>query len=274
MLALFSKFVVLGSGAGALQSWRDDDLMALLLVLFLGVALGMCIVGLLMVLHFLRVGHLDAHRKERSRSEIQPPEPVDFGPNPPSRWLAVRHMPPQLVQQALGLHNPTLCSWEEGISAVRERKLFISPPIAEWVLVFGFSLPDPAEDVDKCFRFLLDLSDKLGEVQFFSVNRHLRHHAWARVENGRVHRAYAWAGKTLWNQGKMTGDEMELGLRCFDYATVVRPSQFGQTDPVQRNSERLSLLAARWSMDPAAINPRLLGAAPGIVGELSRSKIH
>ena len=210
----------------------------------------------------------------RWRVERAPPEPVELTPNTPARWLAIRRVPPQLVQQALGLHNPTLCSWEEGLSAVQERKLFISPPVADWVLVFGFSLPDPAEDVDKCFRFLLELSHQVGQVQFFSINRLLGHHAWVQLERGQVLRAYAWAGKTLWNQGKMTPAEMEVGLRCYDYTTIAPPSHFGQPDPVQKNTEKLPLLAARWSIDPATINPRVLGAAPGIAGELSRSRTH
>ena len=73
-------------------------------------------------------------------------------------------------------------------------------------------MPDPAVDVDACFRFVVDLSRKLGQVQFFSASRILHHHAWVRVEGGRVVRAYAWAGETLWSQGLRTPAEKELGM--------------------------------------------------------------
>ena len=68
-----------------------------------------------------------------------------------------------------------------------------------------------------CYRFLRELSRKLGNVQFYSVNRVLNHHAWALLEDGEVYRAYAWAGETLWNEGFVTAAEKELGLVCFEY---------------------------------------------------------
>src|SRR6266849_3810385 len=84
----------------------------------------------------------------------------------PNRWLAVKSNNPQTVQKALGLHNPTPCSWTEGMARVSDQKLFVSPPFNGWVLVVGSLLPDSSEDVDACFRFLHRLSRELGEVQF------------------------------------------------------------------------------------------------------------
>jgi hypothetical protein len=65
--------------------------------------------------------------------------------------------------------------------------------------------------VDKCFRFVLDLSRKLGHVQYYSIHRAVNHHAWVQAEHGVVQRAYAWSGRTLWNQGRVTRAEIELG---------------------------------------------------------------
>jgi hypothetical protein len=124
--------------------------------------------------------------------------------------------------------------------------------------------------VDATFRFLTALSRKLGHVQFFTANRVLGHHAWARLEAGRVVRAYAWAGKTLWNQGIKTRAELELSLKCFRYfETPDRPS-YGQPDVIAMNTEKVPLLAARWSLDPAAIDERLFEQSRGIAGELPR----
>src|ERR1051326_9176482 len=170
----------------------------------------------------------------------------------PNRWLAVKSNNPQAVQRTLGLHNPTPCSWTEGMARVGDQKLFISPPVNGWVLVVGSLLPDSTEDVDACFRFLHRLSRELGEVQFFSFNRSVGHHAWARFEKGRVVRGYAWAGETLWNQGHKTWAERKLGLRCYDYFESDSRAHFAQLERVRTNAEKVLSLASIWSLDPTS----------------------
>jgi len=189
----------------------------------------------------------------------------------PARWLAVRAVHPRVVQAALNLHHPTSCSWEEGLAEAREDKLFISPPLAGWVLVVGSGLPEPEEDPDRFYHFLRGLSRKLGQVQYFSASRVVNHHCWALLERGRVFRAYAWAGETLWNQGPLTAAEKELGMRCFDYAAGQNP--FAIREALAANSEKVNQLAARWSIDPAAVSPEM-GRGQGIVGAFSHSKPH
>lgn len=182
----------------------------------------------------------------------------------PSRWLAVKSNNSAAVQAALNLHHAVPCSWEEGLVETREDKLFVSPPISGWVLVVGPGLPEPAEDVDFCYRFLRELSRKLGNVQFYSVNRVLSHHAWALLEGGEVYRAYAWAGETLWNEGFVTAAERELEMVCFDYG--VEANVFSSREALSGVSEKLNQLAARWSLDPAAL-PQSTWKAHGVVGE-------
>jgi hypothetical protein len=191
----------------------------------------------------------------------------------PARWLAIQVNNPRLVQAVLGLHKPVACSWQDGLTLAQAQKLFITPCLYGWVLVMGSHLPDPADDVDQCFHLLQRLSRSLGRVQFFGANRLLRHHAWACANQGRIERAYAWAGRTLWNQGRLTPGEIELGLVCYDYLTTPVRIQRLNLDPMARNTERVPLLAARWSVDPSAVDPRALREAHGIVGELSQSTI-
>jgi hypothetical protein len=185
----------------------------------------------------------------------------------PGSWLAIRSRNPLAVQSALGLHNPKPCSWIQGLAG--EEKLFIAPPVKGWILVIGSGLPEPSEDVDICFRFLLDLSRKLGQVQFFSASRVLHYHAWVKADGGRVVRAYAWAGKTLWLQGTQTSAENELDLKCFEYAEAAGPAVFGQPDVASFNADKVPLLAARWSIDPGRIDARFLQMERGIAGEPS-----
>jgi len=186
----------------------------------------------------------------------------------PSCWLAVRSRNLLAVQAALDLHNPRPCSWSEGLGS--DGRLFISPPIRGWILVMGSGLPDPGEDVDACFRFVLGLSRKLGQVQFFSASRVLQHHAWVRADGGRVVRAYAWAGKTLWHQGNRTSAEKELDLKCYAYAEDAERASFNQPEDMALNVDKIPLLAARWSVDPGHLDERFLEQEQGIAGEPSR----
>jgi len=186
----------------------------------------------------------------------------------PDCWLAVKSHSLIAVQAALGLHNPKPCSWIEGLAD--EERLFIAPPVKGWILVLGSGLPDPSEDVDACFRFVVDISRKLGHVQFFSASRILHYHAWVKADNGRVLRAYAWAGQTLWKQGAQTRAEKDLDLKCFDYAEAAESTSFGRPDVIAANADKVPLLAARWSLDPARIEARFLEKDRGIAGDLSR----
>jgi hypothetical protein len=184
-------------------------------------------------------------------------------------WLAIKSGSVQAVQSALSLHDPKPCSWAEGLSGDREQSLFISPPVAGWILVIGPALPDPAEDVDVCYRFLADLSRKLGQVQYFHVNAIVNHHAWVRADSGRMVRAYAWAGKTLWNQGPLTPAEHLLNMKCYDYFEAADPALFSSAEPGATNVDKVHLLAARWSLDPGDIGWRGVGRERGIIGETS-----
>lgn len=275
MTAPFPPIGLLAEVSGSVSALRDNDLIATLLILVFGMALGIALICLLLVVYFLRTGRL-ATRRDSRRPESIPGSwklPSSFY-GTPCRWLAIRTTNMHWVQTALRLHNPAPCSWEEGLSAAHEQKLFIAPPVAGWILVFGSNLPDPAEDVDRCFHFIANLSRKLGEVQFFSFNRVVSHHAWVHADQGHVQRAYAWAGRTLWNQGRLSRAEQELRLRCFDYGESAERIYFAHGSPAILNTERVPLLASRWSIDPTAINARMLRESHGIAGEMSRSKTH
>jgi hypothetical protein len=214
------------------------------------------------------------------KSEEESPVPDSYTPTTPlhrplfvprraATWLAIRSGNLMAVQTALSLHNPKPCSLADGLSNGSERGLFISPPVSGWILVIGPSLPDPFEDVDICYRFLAELSRKLGHVQFFSANPLFNHHAWARLESGNVHRAYAWAGVTLWNQGIPTPAELRLNLKCFGYGDSPERPLFGAPDPCAGNADKLHLLAARWSLDPDQIDEQVGAQEWGVLGNLS-----
>ena len=239
---------------------------ALLLVLFLiAVLAGTSMV--LLAIHWRRKHLAASHALTRSFNDISQSYFVPHLLKRPSTWLAVRSRNVHAVQIALGLHNVQPCTWSEGMSG--DEKLFIAPPVKGWVLIIGSGLPDPAEDVDACFRFLTGLSQKLGQVQFFVANRVLGHHAWVRIESGRVTRGYAWAGRTIWNQGSDSRTENELGLKCFQYFEGPDP-MLGYSEVITTNVEKVSQLAAQWSIDPASVDETNLEHVYGIAGEPPR----
>ena len=272
MTVFLTMTVLLGDAADAFSGLQGNDVIPVLLFLVLGIVLGMILMCLLQVANFMRKDRLTSRGRPRHYEFLRERRghPGLFGA--PTRWLAVKSSNLQQVQSALGLANPMPCSWEEGLTAAHEQRLFISPPVNGWILVMGSNLPDPGDDVDKIFRFLLDLSRKLGHVQFFSLNRAVNHHAWAQVERGVVLRAYAWCGRTLWNQGLPTRAEEDLALKCYNYGEGEDRIEFGRVDPAAVNTERVPLLASRWSLDPAAIDARVLKEHQGIAGRLSRPR--
>ena len=206
---------------------------------------------------------LAVHRRERHRAQAHLPErPPAFQKQNfprPACWLAIRSVSPEAVKNTLGLNHAEPCTWAEGLAGAHE--FFISPRLNDWVIVTGLALPNPTDDVDATFLFLTGLSRELGHVQYFYASRLLHHHAWARLDDGCVTRAYAWAGETVWNQGIETLPEIEADLRLFAYgdhsATIL---------DVETNFERVPQLAARWSLDPAAVKVSSVRPAVGIAG--------
>lgn len=192
------------------------------------------------------------------RNEAVMPRPVS--------WLAIRSRDIEAVRNALGLQNIRECSYVEAITG--DQSIFIAAPIQGWILVSGADLPEPGEDVDACYKFVLRLSRRLGHVQFFSATELSNRHAWIKADRGRVVRAYVWADRTQWIQGPVTQEERELGLASYPYGSELDLDTV-DCDVLAQTTERVPLLAARWSIDPATIDPAWLETRPGIAGECS-----
>ena len=234
-----------------------------MLLLLLGFVLGSGTTMVLWMVVWRRRVHI---RQTRIQSPVEfTPLQMAYAPRP-ARWLAIRSNHPQNVRTALGLDQFAPCPWVEGL--IGGHGFFIGAPVNGWIIVTGSGLPDPGNDADECFRFLTDLSRKVGHVQFFLAERVLQHHAWARVENGVVKRAYAWAGETVWNQGAKTAAETDLSVKCFGYGDHPVADSWAAPEWMASNVAKVPLLAARWSLDPARIDVRHLRKhADGIAGE-------
>lgn len=209
------------------------------------------------------------HRRSMEKFDavigIHNPPPIDSLGRRPSLWIAVHTPDAAGVFNALGLDQPQPDYWTN--CSPGSGRMFVSVPVNGWTLVCGDGLPDPATDIDRCFRFVTNLSIALGHVQLFSANLARDEHAWARVECGRVVRGYAWArGETLWNQGPTTIEEQRLGLRCFDYAHERQEPDWKLREAITENLVKVPLLAARWSLDPAELESVPSTISAGIAG--------
>src|SRR5256885_15722439 len=98
---------LLAEASAGLPGRQESDIVAALLILVLGIALGIGLVCLLLVLHYMRHGRLAA----RQGSWVNDPEPTDrrlvyFNFSAPPGWLAIQSGNPHAVQVALCLNKP------------------------------------------------------------------------------------------------------------------------------------------------------------------------
>ena len=198
----------------------------------------------------LRVDELSFARQIRNRQGGVAPASIF---NRPRTWLAVKSRNSDEVVRAIGLQQVESCPCGEGVTDFEARRIFVSPSANGWVVISGRQVPGPAEDIDSCFRFLTELSGRVGHLQYFHANPALGHHAWAKIIDDQVVRAYAWTGETVWNQGEFTLAEQKSGLRCFDYGQEAGGDSYSNWELSGGNVDRVPLLARIWSVDPAAL---------------------
>lgn len=120
------------------------------------------------------------------------------------------------------------------------------------------------------FRFVLDLSHKLGKIQLFSGNRT----CYAMLESKpKVVESYALMpgmDRPFGTQGLKTRAETELQFTCFDYG---EPHSNGQMAAIEANQCKIPLLAAKWGLDPACIRRHVMLKEGGVAGESNRRMI-
>ena len=249
---------------------RGGDMAAALLLLLLAAMVILGAACLILILHFINPRRRDAGSDPRHEASVGPT--VAWRNTGillvPARWMAVRATTVREVRTALGLSNPVPCSIEDGLAGNHQQALFLAPPVNGWVLITGPGVPDPAEDIDEVYHLLRSLSIKLGAAQFFSFNRVIGHHGWAWARGGGIVRAFAWTGKTVWNEGDPTPAERAFRMRCPQYGDPP-PQSASARENLLSNLDKVPLLAARWSVDPVGVHQQLPHGM-GVAGEFSR----
>jgi hypothetical protein len=205
--------------------------------------------------------------------EAKPDRPHPFGYR--MAWLAIRTQETTRVLESLGLLRVQAANWSSGLGAVYDERLgeshiFVSPPIEGWTLVVGLSLPHPMGHrfADKSTPLLLELSRQFPDVQYFFSYPLIDYYAWARVVDAKIVRAFAIGDDgVICNKGRPTREERAMGLRLFELRGVrERCGDAGGAIILYPTERHLMELAARWSLDPTALDAAKLPMAVGYVG--------
>lgn len=139
-------------------------------------------------------------------------------------WLAIRGHDPQRVLAALPILGAERASWRSCAEALDGPRLLVSRPSDGWIVVLGGALPGPGHPLtpgggaaswfpDRATPLVVDLSRRLGTVQYFAAAPAFDLHAWAWAEGGQIVRSFAYAGAsgtTIWNVGQATDAERRL----------------------------------------------------------------
>jgi hypothetical protein len=192
-----------------------------------------------------------------------PDLPVPFGPK--IAWLALDATDAEAVAAALGLRGGQAATWADGIDGAYQGSVFVTPPLADWTLAVGTGL-FPPDRVEAFVKPLLErLSLQFGDAQYFCTHRDVELHVWARARKGKLVRGYGWLGDkglTLWDEGRPTKEERELGF------------QFGGGQAQNINGALpdeggVMQLASLWSIDPTTLDGQFKEPVLGLLGKVA-----
>src|SRR3954447_16049791 len=95
----------------------------------------------------------------------KPDKPVPFGYK--CAWYALRTKNVDAVVAALNLKGVAESTWAKGIVAAYADKVFVTPPLGEWILAAGWCLFYEGESPKSVRPILTKLSKQFGEAQYF-----------------------------------------------------------------------------------------------------------
>jgi len=201
-------------------------------------------------------------------------------------WIAVKSNDPAQVAKFLRLNTLKISHWKHGLNALYDPRksdcaIFVTPTFDGWVLIAGHALPQPlgASFVEKCIPLIASLSKEFGEAQYFLSHPSLDFFGWAKAMNGNLRRAFATGDEgVLWNHGRLTVAEQTLGLKFYELRGLYeRNGDAGGPMILEPTETHVLSLAAQWSVNPAALGPRITGKRQtGFLGQapaIWRSKL-
>lgn len=201
-----------------------------------------------------------------------PDHPINFGYE--MSWLAIQASNSQDVIASLSLDHLQPANWHTGFVAAYNGHAFITPPVDGWVFVVSRKLPELCYDpaANEGTSLLPSLSEKFGDVQFFSTHRVSESHAWARFKDGAEVRAFAYCDGPLVDRGDKTPGEVELGYNYFDTESpeAESDSYWEREDLCYPDEEHVMEIAGKWSINPITLESKDLPVGVGWIGNLRR----
>lgn len=202
----------------------------------------------------------------------EPDTPVNFGYQ--CSRLAIRSTEPKKVIEALTLEDVVTSSWRHGVDEAYSGLVFVTEPIAGWILVVSSQLGRECadEDPEKEFNFIKEVANKFPEVQYFATHRTVEFHVWVRYVDGNLTRAYAYDGEqgtSLWNVGELTPEEHQIILNHEDQSQQVGHNTHRErSDHNFPNEGYVMLLAEKWSINPQNLESLKIPPSLGYLGYL------
>jgi len=192
-------------------------------------------------------------------------------------WIAVKTNNPADVACILGLENAVHENWVQGVTTIyatqkSDTSILITPALDKWVLIAGHALPQPlgTNFTDKCTPLIISLSKEFGEAQYFMSYPSLDFFGWAKASNNHLIRAFATGDEGLiWNHGRLTTAELELGLKFYDFRGLsARNGDAGKSIILAPTQLQVLALASQWSVNPAALKKDISGhTTTGFIGQ-------
>ncbi|MFI0966285.1 hypothetical protein ACH4S8_33555 [Streptomyces sp. NPDC021080] len=176
-------------------------------------------------------------------------------------WLAVPGASSGDVADALGLVGRVAMDWEAGTEAAYRRGVFVASPVDGWTLAHGRIHLDASHEGGgpAILSWLGSLGGRFGDLQYFRTDRIGDYHAWARVEAGRVVRAYCYDGMTgdvPLRLGEPTGIERRLGagLRGLEEGRENwSEADWDDWHAAMPNEQQVMAIARNWGICPLEI---------------------
>ncbi|MBF9220601.1 hypothetical protein [Hymenobacter ruricola] len=198
-----------------------------------------------------------------------PDSPVDIGYK--CSWFAVRNMDTQALASLLGLKYVLAYNWRYGIAAAQSGDIFISPPIQEWRLVLGNTLPfgDSEASWAKVVALLTEISQVAGEAQFFATHRVTEFQCWTKARAGAIVREYAYLGEAMQvirDTGARAHGEPDDLLTAETIYALENNEDLKLHFP---DEETVMAVAGAWSVNPNEISKGSQSTVLGLVGTLS-----
>ncbi len=170
-------------------------------------------------------------------------------------WYALRTNDADALVAALKLKGVAVSTWAKGIEAAYADKVFVTPPLGEWILAAGRCLFYEGDSPKSVLPVLAKLSKRFGEAQYFCTYRVPEAHCWAVARSGKLVRAFGYIGERgeiTWNEGKPTKAELALGKGLLDF-------------PGPDESQVMEVAAA-WSVNPCDLETNFTEPGLGRLG--------